>query len=155
LVVLKGLISGYHSDMQETKFAVMSGISHTRASLVILSKVVMGLSFDATKINEELDGGFAQATEIADHLAMGGLPFREAHERSGKLVKLCEERGTTIPKLPIMDVEAALGLKIGAERWAELISSERARLKRKVAAGGPAAEKEMKKLEDAYKKLLA
>jgi argininosuccinate lyase len=153
LVVLKGLISGYHSDMQETKFALMSGIGHTKASIMIMSRVVNGLGFEGKRIEEELDRGFAQATEIADYLAVAGLPFREAHERSGKLVKYCEERGTTLSKVPLGDAEKVLGRKIG-KGWARLVSFERARLKRKPAAVGSGIEKEIDKIETAYRKLL-
>jgi argininosuccinate lyase len=61
-----------------------------------MAKIVKKLGFDQEKIGEELEQGFAQATEIADSLAMKGMPFREAHEKTGKLVKECEKRGITL-----------------------------------------------------------
>jgi argininosuccinate lyase len=154
LVVLKGLMSGYHSDMQETKFALMSGFGHTLASVRIMSGVVSGLGFNARKIENELAEGFAQATEIADHLAVAGLAFREAHERSGKLVRYCEDKGVTLSKIPLSEAEAVLGMKIGKEKWVQIISVERPRLKRNVAFAKSGIEKEIKKIESAYKKLL-
>lgn len=155
LTVLKGLISGYHSDMQETKYAVMSGFDHTSASLGMMAGVVSGLGFDSGKIEKELDEGFAQATEIADMLAMDGLPFREAHERSGKLVRHCEGKGVTLSLIPLAEAEAALGVKIGRERWALMTTLGRPRLKRKAAFARAGVEKEMEKIEKAFKKLIA
>jgi argininosuccinate lyase len=154
LVVLKGLMSGYHSDMQETKFAVMSGLEHTIASLRAMSGVIRVIGFSAKKIGEELEGGFAQATEIADFLAASGIPFREAHERSGRLVRHCEGKGITISKIRAEEAESILGTKMGKEKWAQVISLERPRLKRKVAVAGSGIEKEMEKIESAYRKLL-
>jgi len=98
LSVKKGLISGYHSDMQETKGAVMSGIETAAQSLYVMSKIVKKLKFNKNKIEAELEAGFAQATEIADSLAMKGVPFREAHEKVGKLVKECEKKGVALPR---------------------------------------------------------
>ncbi|HSB47371.1 MAG TPA: argininosuccinate lyase [Candidatus Bilamarchaeum sp.] len=155
LVILKGLISGYHSDMQETKYAVMSGLEQSRESLEILPGLVMGLGFDRRRIEEELDSGFAQATEIADFLAMEGMPFREAHEKSGKLVKYCEERGTTLSKLPAGEAGKMLGIVIAKEKWAALVSLERERLRRSAALKGPGAAAEAERIEKAYRKLLS
>lgn len=155
LVALKGLVSGYNSDMQETKFAVISGIETTKAALATMALVVKGLEFNRTKIEEELDGGFAQATEIADYLAMGGLPFREAHWRSGNMVKTCEKEGKTISMLSLAEAEKMLGVTLARQKWDELRSFERQRLKRTVSAPKPRAESEIKKIRKLYDSLLA
>jgi argininosuccinate lyase len=118
LSVKKGLISGYHSDMQETKFALMSGIGTTQASLTVMAKLVEKLKFDQGAIKQELERGYAQATEIADQLAMDGMPFREAHEKAGKLVKECERKGITLSQHKGIDKK--------------MVSLDRKRLKRKI-----------------------
>ena len=47
------------------------------------------------------------ATDLADHLASRGVPFREAHEVVGKLVLACEHRGCTLQDLTLDDLRAA------------------------------------------------
>jgi argininosuccinate lyase len=157
LVALKGLPSGYNSDMQETKYAVMEGIATTAASLAAMKEVVSGISFDEKKVHEELDRGFAQATGIADYLAMHGVPFREAHEKSGRLVKYCEKKHVTLPMLGSEEASKVLGIAIPASAWKLLIGHWRQRLKRNVKPGRAAPDfvkKERKKIETAYQELL-
>ncbi len=151
LVSLKGLISGYHSDMQETKSAAMGGFETAEACIAAVELVLCGVGFEHDAILEELEKGFAQATEIADRLAMKGVPFREAHERSGALVKRCEKAGKTLSQLDEKEAGAALGVDLGKEEWKEMRSLERSRLRRKVeASDGSFAKKEAERIERAY-----
>lgn len=132
LTVKKGLISGYHSDMQETKYALMQAVETAGSSLVIMGAVISGMKFSREKIICELDCGFAQATEIADYLAMNDVPFREAHERAGKLVKYCEKNKTTIMGIDKSKAEKILECQFSEKEWKELISLERKRLAKKI-----------------------
>ena len=151
---LKGLVSGYNSDMQETKFAIMGGFDTATASIRAFTMVLEGASFDSKEIEKELDAGFAQATEIADFLAMGGMPFRDAHAKAGELVRYCEKTGKRISELEADDARKILGLSVPPAKWSELRSFERPRLKRKVRTSDPSfAEKEMEKIEKAYSAL--
>lgn len=155
LVSLKGLMSGYNSDMQETKFAVMGGIRTTLESIAAMEAVVAGLGFDFEKIRAELDSGFAQATEVADYLAMGGLPFREAHERAGKLVLHCEKQGKTISALGATEASLLLGAGISEKEWDALRGFERKRLRRNVITKkSPFAEKERVRIKKAFDALI-
>jgi argininosuccinate lyase len=141
LSVKKGLISGYHSDMQETKYAVMSGIETSLASVVVMAKLIDKLDFDQEAIKHELEQGYAQATEIADRLAEGGMPFREAHEKAGKLVKECEKRGITLSQHKGVDKE--------------MVSLERKRLKRKLKMEDDRFfEKERKGIDKAFQDIM-
>jgi len=125
LTVKKGLISGYHSDMQESKYAVMNGIETTKECLDILAKLIKKVKFNQDKIKQELEEGFAQATEIADALAKKGIPFREAHGIVGKLVSDCEQKGTTLSNVKPLS-------KFSEKEWKEVVSLERGRLKKKI-----------------------
>lgn len=155
LSVKKGLASGYHSDMQETKYAVMQGVDTAASCLGIMAIAAGSLSFDHNAIEKELEGGYAQATEIADRLAMRGIPFREAHGRAGRLVRRCEGEGKAISALGHDEAGRILGVAMGESEWRALCSLNRARLRRHVNApknGGIL--REMKKIEKAYRKLL-
>jgi argininosuccinate lyase len=52
-------------------------------------------------------GGFALATELADFMAMRGVPFREAHHTVGSLVKRCEELGASLEEIPDEELRSA------------------------------------------------
>ncbi|MFZ5501743.1 MAG: argininosuccinate lyase [Candidatus Micrarchaeota archaeon] len=156
LVSLKGLMGGYNSDMQETKYAVMGGLDSAISSIDAATMVLSGLAFDHGRIALELERGFAQATEIADHLARHGIPFREAHHRMGALVKKCEAEGKTISGLGAEEASAELGLQISEGRWGALKCHDRTRLKRKLSLVKDGfAQKETEKISKAYEELLA
>jgi argininosuccinate lyase len=122
-------MSGYHSDMQETKYAVMAGIGTAKECVVMLAKVVEGLEIDDGAMRNELEQGFAQATEIADALARKGVPFREAHGIAGRLVGGCSKAGITLGQAEPLP-------QFSAREWEVLLSLERPRLKVKVSVDG-------------------
>ena len=116
--------------------------------------VVSGLSFERGKIEAELERGFAQATEIADYLAMHGMPFREAHGKSGALVRRCEEGKKTIGALTAPEASKILGVKIPENEWARLRSLGRERLKRRPRPRQKGfVEKERKRIMAAFERL--
>ncbi len=154
LTTLKGLISGYHSDMQETKFALISGSETTESCLRAMALVLGGVRFERDGITSELERGFAQATEIADRLAMKGMPFREAHEKAGALVKHCEKARTTLSKLDPATAAELLGTDITPKEWEGMRSIERSRLKRKVGQSDASfALGERERIDKAYSML--
>jgi argininosuccinate lyase len=154
LTTLKGLMSGYHSDMQETKAPLMDGLRTTAGCIEAMAMVLGGMRFERGEIEKELDRGYAQATEIADHLAMKGTPFREAHAKAGALVKHCEKEGKLISGLDHTTAGKILGTGMGADEWKALRSLERPRLKRKVAVERSGfVGKEKKRIDDAYSAL--
>ncbi len=55
--------------------------------------MVATLRFDTARMAELAPQGFSLATDVAEWLVTRGVPFRDAHEISGALVRLCEERG--------------------------------------------------------------
>ena len=99
LAVLRGLPLAYNSDLQEDKEAVFDAVDTAQASLQVMGVVLNGVRFDTEHIAAHLRGGLMGATEIADHLARGGMPFREAHELVGRLVLYAQERGRELWEL--------------------------------------------------------
>ncbi|MCX8175500.1 MAG: argininosuccinate lyase [Candidatus Micrarchaeota archaeon] len=102
--VMKGLPSGYNKDTQETKFALIDGVETALASFSILSKMLPLLEFDRKRVLQELEEGFACATELADLLAKKGMPFREAHEATGRIVRECIANGKFLSQLSAEEV---------------------------------------------------
>ena len=134
----------------ETKPPIMKGLEVSQASVQILAKLVPKLEFDSALIEKELDSGYAQATQVADALALAGVPFREAHGLSGKLVGECAKAGIPLSAAPPIP-------PLNAKAWAAATSNERPKMKMKLALDGSAKkfiENEKKKIETAYKQLI-
>ncbi|MCL4367667.1 MAG: argininosuccinate lyase [Actinobacteria bacterium] len=91
-VVLKGLPLAYDNDLQEDKLYVFGTREELDLCLDAMAAMVGGLSFHPEVARAAAEGSYSQATDVADYLVEKGLPFREAHRISGRLVaKLAAE----------------------------------------------------------------
>ena len=86
LATMKGLPIGYSKDLQEDKEALFEAEDTLRGSLEAVGAVVRGLTFRAS-VSERAASGLLLATDVADYLVAKGLPFRDAHEVVGALVR--------------------------------------------------------------------
>ncbi len=105
LTVMKGTPMAYNKDFQEDKEALFDTVDAWRDSLLVFAKMLEKTEFRLDEIAKHLNKGFLAATDIAEKLAQGGLPFREAHEVVGRMVKYCEKRGQTFEDLKAGDLE--------------------------------------------------
>jgi argininosuccinate lyase len=106
LITLKGLPLGYSKDLQEDKEPLFDAVDSVLAMLAVLPEMLRTARFHGGRM-EEVAGGFALATELADFLAAKGVPFREAHHVVGRLVGMCEERGVSLEDVPQDELAAA------------------------------------------------
>ena len=106
LVTLKGLPLGYSKDLQEDKEPIFDALDAVSAMLAVLPETLRTATFHSDRMRAAA-GGFSLATELADHLAANGVPFREAHRAVGELVRRCEERGVTLEEATGDDLAAA------------------------------------------------
>ena len=106
LITLKSLPLGYSKDLQEDKEPLFDAVDSVLPMLAVLPEMLRTASFHGERM-EEAAGGFALATELADFLAAGGVPFREAHHAVGRLVKRCEELELSLEDLPPEELAAA------------------------------------------------
>jgi argininosuccinate lyase len=90
LTMSKGLPLAYNRDLQEDRQALFDAVNTTLASLSAMAGMWESLTVQRDRYKTELAGDFFLATELADWLVGRGLPFREAHRVSGKLVAWCE-----------------------------------------------------------------
>lgn len=149
LGVKKGLISGYHSDMQETKKAVMQATKTSKESIEIMGQIISKIKFSQEEIEKELESGFAQATEIADALVKKGIPFREAHGIVGKLVGECQKKRVPLSKTQPLT-------RFSSSEWKVLVMLRRERLKKIVSVDKKTEqeiENKQKSIKLAYRKL--
>ena len=93
LTVLKGTPLAYNKDFQEDKEGLFDAVDTWKACIQIFTKMLDKTEFRMDQIEKQLSKGFLNATDVAEHLAMEGIPFREAHNIVGRMVKACEERG--------------------------------------------------------------
>ena len=92
LATMKGLPGGYNKDLQEDKEALFDAEDTFRASLDATASVVQGMTLNRA-VAEQAASGLLLATDVADYLVAKGMPFRDAHEVVGGLVRrLVRER---------------------------------------------------------------
>ena len=87
--MLKGLPLAYDRDMQEDKEPVFDAVDTLELVLPALAGMIATMTVDADRLAAAAPDGFALATEVAEWLVRRGVPFREAHEVAGPLVRCC------------------------------------------------------------------
>lgn len=93
LTIMKGLPLAYNKDMQEDKEAFFDVRDTLLGCLGIFTPMLQTLAFNVERMEEGALKGFANATDLADYLVMKGMPFRDAHEVSGRLVLEASKHG--------------------------------------------------------------
>ena len=101
LTVMKGLPLTYNSDMQEDKQALFDTVDTIEAILGVLPPALQSLTFNTERMAAAAAADFSLATDAADLLAKRGVPFREAHEVVGHLVKTCIDSGRNFDDLSV------------------------------------------------------
>lgn len=93
LTILKGLPLTYNRDLQEDKEPVFDSVQTLEVVLPAFAGMIATLRFDTERMAALAPQGFSLATDVAEWLVKQRVPFRDAHEISGALVRACEERG--------------------------------------------------------------
>ena len=96
LVIMKGLPLTYNKDMQEVQEAMFDCIDTIKAVLPPFTGMIKTMTIRKDNMEKAALGGFTNATDLADYLVKKGLPFRETHAISGKLVHYCIENGISL-----------------------------------------------------------
>ncbi len=105
-VVMKGLPLAYGKDMQEDKEPVFDAAESLALALAATSGMVGDLQVDRAAMRGALDPGFPTATDLADWLVrVLGLPFRQAHHVTGRLVALADDKGCQLAELKLQDMQ--------------------------------------------------
>lgn len=101
LTTMKGLPMTYDRDLQEDKAYIVGASNVVLPTLRIFAAMVPALHFNLERMREVAGQSFSLATDIADYLVKKGLPFRNAHEVVGGLVREAEKRGSELNELPL------------------------------------------------------
>ncbi|MBU0580993.1 MAG: argininosuccinate lyase [Candidatus Margulisbacteria bacterium] len=89
LIVLKGLPLAYNRDLQEDKEGLFDAIDTVSKSLKVMNGMLQGLSANKEVMKRAAVAQYTLATDLADYLVKKGIPFRQAHEITGKIVGYC------------------------------------------------------------------
>ena len=137
LALVKGLPLAYDRDLQEDKEPLFDAVDTVLLVLPALAGAIGSAVFDRERLAAAASDDFALATDVAEALVLLGVPFRDAHERVGRLVAAAEEQGTALAGLPD-DVVAHAHPDLPA-RWAALLDPHAA-VARRDGRGGTAVE---------------
>lgn len=102
LVLMKGLPLAYNKDLQEDKEALFDGVKTVKgcleAMIILLGE---GIKFRTERLAQAVAEDFSNATDVADYLAARGVPFREAYNLVGKVVKTSLAAGKLLKDLTL------------------------------------------------------
>lgn len=102
LTVMKGLPLAYSKDMQEDKEPVFDTDDSLTLCVAAMTGMIEDLTVDEASMRRAAEMGFPTATDLADWLVrVAGLPFREAHHVTGRLVRMAEAEGCGLADLPL------------------------------------------------------
>jgi argininosuccinate lyase len=137
LTVSKGLTLAYNKDLQETQEPFYDAVETARQVLAVMPGLIEALEFDTERMAAAAADPALGATDLAEELVRGGMPFRTAHEVVGKLVRRAEELRVSLRALgaeELAGIDAKLTPKV-----LEALDPARAVAARTVT-GGPAPE---------------
>lgn len=100
MAALKSLPLAYNRDLAEDKGAAFDSVDTLALVLPAMAGMIRTMRVDADELRRQAPLGFTLATEVADRLALRGVPFSEAHEITGALVKACEAQGIELGEAP-------------------------------------------------------
>ena len=106
LTIMKGTPLAYNKDFQEDKESLFDAIDTWKASIQIFANMLQKTEFRMDRIQKHFSKGFLNATDVAEHFAKQGIPFREAHSIVGRMVKACENKNCDFEDLTDEDLKA-------------------------------------------------
>jgi argininosuccinate lyase len=106
MVTVKGLPLAYNKDLQETQEPLFDSADTLVYMLPLITGWMKSVAFNYEQMQRAADSGFMNAWAAATYLVKRGVPSRLAHERVGKAVQLCIERGCELRDLPLEDLRS-------------------------------------------------
>lgn len=138
LMTSKGLPLAYNKDLQEDKEGLFDAMDNLSMCLRMATRVIAGLKVNRAACREAALGGYSNATELADYLVGKGIPFRDAHDLTGRIVRRAIELKARLEDVPLDELKK-IGPAIGADVFAAL-TLEAGLARREVYGGtGPGA----------------
>jgi argininosuccinate lyase len=106
LTLMKGLPLSYNRDMQEDKIPLFDTVDTLKICLEIINAMFPGITFNRKRMSATAGEGYSTATDIAEYLVRKGVPFREAHEITGRIVLHCIKKNIGLHELDLKELKA-------------------------------------------------
>ena len=103
LTTMKGLPLTYNRDMQEDKEPLFDTVDTIKTTLGILAEMFGSIKFRKDRLESSAGSGYSTATDIAEYLVRRGMPFRKAHEVTGRLVRYAIDNSKTLKELTLKE----------------------------------------------------
>jgi argininosuccinate lyase len=143
LTMLKALPLSYNRDLQEDKPALFDAVDTVLASLQVLTELMRRLKVNKEALKRALQGGGLLATELADYLVVRGVPFREAHAITGRIVRAALDRGQELTSFSLEELRrfsdriekgvfARLTVQAAIDRKAQIGGTARVRVEQRI-----------------------
>lgn len=105
--VMKGLPMTYSKDMQEDKEPIFDASDALALALAAMTGMVADMAPNRARLEQAAGAGYATATDLADWLVrVIGMPFRDAHHVTGRVVAAAEAAGTELAEMPLAALQA-------------------------------------------------
>jgi len=150
LTTLKGLPTSYQRDLQEDKEALFAAHDQVAGMLNVAAGALAGTQFSEDRLRAAASNPVLFATDAADYLVRKGVPFRQAHDLIGKVLREAERQGRSWTQLSLADVKKISPLF--EKDFLERPSVESA-IASKTAPGGTAPEAVRKAIADLEERL--
>ncbi|MCW2105683.1 argininosuccinate lyase [Rahnella sp. RcJ3] len=115
LTTMKGLPLSYNRDLIEDKRNALDTVEQLLLVLPAMAGMIDTMTVNVERLREQAPEGFTLATEVADWLSRRGVPFKEAHEITGKLVQVCEQHNLALHEVSdaqLLEVDARLSADV-------------------------------------------
>ena len=150
LTLMKSLPLAYNKDLQEDKEPLFDTVDTVKMSLAVFNGMIKTAKFKMPTVEQLAAEGFLTATDMADYLALKGIPFREAHEITGKTVALCIKKGKALDQLSLKELKD-ISKKFDKNIF-DYISIERS-VQRKNVYGGTAKKRTLEQIARLQKRI--
>ena len=91
LTLLKGLPTGYNRDLQEDKIPIFDSVDTVKSCITVMDEMFRGIIFRTERMHSTAGDAYSTATDLAEYLVKKGVPFRKAHEITGKIAQYLGE----------------------------------------------------------------
>jgi argininosuccinate lyase len=144
LTVMKALPLSYNRDMQEDKIPVFDTADTIKSCLIALNEMFPGIVFHTGRMRDTAGDAYSTATDIAEYLVRKGVPFRHAHEITGKIVLMCISKGKRLDELSLKELQL-YSARISSDIFSFLKPAQSVRNRR--SPGGTAPNEVMKQIK--------
>ncbi|HSW64903.1 MAG TPA: argininosuccinate lyase [Dissulfurispiraceae bacterium] len=141
LTLMKGLPLAYNRDMQHDKEPVFQTVDVLTRTLTILADMVPRLGWNKERMLSTADASFSTATDVAEYLVRKGVPFRTAHEVTGKMVRFCIDCDKKLAEITL-DEFKRFAPEIGKDIYSVLSARESVNARSSFGGTAPAMVKE-------------